>query len=79
MKKGLILVVSGVIFLSVFCCDVVMSDASAGDGYLETVTIEDAHLRAPQVVWRYREYNGRKQKRLWSHTSNSWLTDWIDV
>ncbi len=30
--------------------------------------------------WKYRYYNGKKQKRLWSRTNNCWISDhWIDV
>lgn len=29
-------------------------------------------------VWRYRKYNGKSQKRLWSKSRGVWLTDWID-
>ena len=32
--------------------------------------------RAEEVVWYYRNYNGRLQKRLWSVTYGKWLTDW---
>ena len=33
--------------------------------------------RAEETEWRYRVYNGQKQKRLWSITNNCWLTDWM--
>lgn len=34
--------------------------------------------RAESTEWRYRKYNGKWQKRLWSATYQRWLTDWID-
>lgn len=34
---------------------------------------------AEQKIWMYREYNGYRQKRLWSLTYNKWLTDWITL
>ncbi len=33
--------------------------------------------RAEETQWRYRLYNGEKQKRLWSITNECWLTEWI--
>ena len=32
--------------------------------------------RAEETVWKYRVYEGRWQKRLWSITRGIWLTDW---
>lgn len=34
--------------------------------------------RTEETVWVVREYNGKKQMRLWSITRGIWLTDWID-
>ena len=34
-------------------------------------------LRAEETQWRYRVYNGERQKRLWSITNECWLTDWM--
>lgn len=31
---------------------------------------------AEQTEWRYRKYNGQRQRRLWSITEGKWLTDW---
>ncbi len=37
-------------------------------------------IKAEEFIWKYRLYNGKKQKRLWSATRNRWVTDhWIDV
>lgn len=37
-------------------------------------------VKGVEKIWRYRYYNGKKQKRLWSCTDNCWITDhWIDV
>ncbi len=39
-------------------------------------------VASPQVeetVWCTRDYNGKRQKRLWSITNGCWLTDWIDI
>ncbi|RHO56126.1 hypothetical protein DW094_05745 [Ruminococcaceae bacterium AM07-15] len=36
----------------------------------------NAEERAEEVMWFYRNYNGRLQKRLWSVTYGKWLTDW---
>ena len=33
--------------------------------------------RAEETEWRYRVYNGQKQKRLWSITNERWLTEWM--
>lgn len=31
-------------------------------------------------VWKYRYYNGKRQKRLWSNYKKCWISDhWIDV
>lgn len=39
-----------------------------------------ATVKGVEKIWRYRYYNGKKQKRLWSCTDNCWITDhWIDV
>lgn len=37
----------------------------------------EAVTRAEQTEWRYRVYNGQKQKRLWSITNECWLTEWM--
>lgn len=34
--------------------------------------------RAEETRWYFREYNGVKQKRLWSLTYGYWKTDWIN-
>lgn len=39
---------------------------------------EQATPRTEETVWVTREYNGKKQMRLWSLTRGKWLTDWID-
>ncbi len=44
-------------------------------------SIQETNLseRVNEVVWKYRTYNGKRQKRLWSVTYQKWLSDWIDV
>ncbi len=39
---------------------------------------EQAAPRTEETVWVIREYNGKKQMRLWSITRGKWLTDWLD-
>lgn len=34
---------------------------------------------ANDTEWIFRDYNGKKQMRLWSRTYAKWLTDWIDL
>ncbi len=44
-----------------------------------TTQMESSEI-SPQVEetqWRYRVYNGERQKRLWSITNEVWLTDWM--
>ena len=36
----------------------------------------DVSPRAEEVMWCYREVNGRTQRRLWSITYGCWLTEW---
>lgn len=36
-------------------------------------------IQAENTEWRYRIYNGKLQKRLWSIYESKWLTNWIDV
>ena len=36
-------------------------------------------LQSEDYIWRYRTYNGRTQKRLWSARESIWLSDWIYV
>lgn len=38
-----------------------------------------ASPRAEELEWYYRYYNGKYQRRLWSHTYGVWRTDWIDM
>lgn len=45
----------------------------------EEVTLCEGSARAEEVTWFIREYQGKKQKRLWSITEGKWLTDWIDM
>lgn len=42
-----------------------------------TDNIEQIKPYAEEVGWFIRYVNGRKQKRLWSHTYGRWITDWI--
>lgn len=32
-----------------------------------------------EYKWYYREYKGKKQRRLWCLTTGEWMTDWIDI
>lgn len=43
-----------------------------------TETILQGSSRTGELVWHYRMYNGKEQKRLWSETQRKYLTDWID-
>lgn len=36
-------------------------------------------LQSEDYIWRYRTYNGRTQKRLWSVRESGWLSDWMYV
>lgn len=36
-------------------------------------------IRAEQVEWKYRFYEGNLQKRLWSYTYGCWKTPWMNV
>ncbi len=38
----------------------------------------EIETKVERVEWRYRTYNGVRQKRLWSVTRSCWLTDWIN-
>ena len=38
----------------------------------------EIETKVERVEWRYRTYNGVRQKRLWSITYGRWLTDWIN-
>lgn len=45
-------------------------------------SIEEATEASPRVeeaVWKYRNNNGVRERRLWSITDNCWLTDWMPV
>lgn len=47
---------------------------------VKIVRADDFNIQSAEVIWRYRKYKGRKQKRLWSCTDNKWVSDhWIDV
>lgn len=44
-------------------------------------TTASTEVCAPMVKkteWRYRNYNGHLQRRLWSVDSGKWLTEWED-
>lgn len=57
-----------------------MTVSAAADERTTESTSEGAgSTRSEEVTWYYRNYNGHVQKRLWSHTYNRWLTDWINV
>lgn len=45
----------------------------------EEVTIESIgdNSRAAQLIWYYKEENGKKYRRLYDGTNEVWLTDWI--
>lgn len=45
----------------------------------EAVTLCKGNARAEEVTWYVREYEGKKQKRLWSITEQKWLSGWIDM
>ena len=38
-----------------------------------TETLEE---RAEETVWKYRNVDGKLQKRLWSLTYGKWITEW---
>ena len=42
------------------------------------VTVEgQKESRAAQLVWYYKQENGKKYRRLYDATNQKWLTDWI--
>ena len=69
MKKKLAFMLIAVSLFSTFY----VSAAAA-----ELVSEDPANVeeRAEEVVWIFRDYNGRLQKRLWSVSYGKWLTDW---
>ena len=44
-----------------------------------TVELNSTVARAEEVQWKYRTYNGKRQKRCWSVTYQKWKTDWINA
>ena len=47
--------------------------------YEGEVTIEavEENNRAAQLIWYYKEVDGKKYRRLYDGTNKVWLTDWI--
>lgn len=45
----------------------------------EAATLREGNARAEEVIWIVRDYEGKKQKRLWSLTEGKWLSGWIDM
>jgi len=37
---------------------------------------ESTSTRYNDTEWKYRVFNGKYQKRLWSATYNKWMTEW---
>ncbi len=69
MKKKLAIMLIAISLFSSFY----VSAAAVELASEEPANVEE---RAEEVVWYYRNYNGRLQKRLWSVTYGKWLTDW---
>lgn len=74
MKKGLMLLLLVGVSLS-FCFPVFAAPKVSAENLSENVIQTP---RTEKTEWRYRYYNGKWQKRLWSVTYQRWLTDWID-
>lgn len=73
MKKLLIC-----LLLSIFVLSNMPEDVNAVS-QVTTYNTEEIKPYAEEVGWFIRYVNGRKQKRLWSHTYGRWITDWIWV
>lgn len=62
--------------LSNLCLPTCQSAASVPSLSIQEINLSE---RVNEVVWKYRTYNGKRQKRLWSVTYQKWLSDWVDV
>lgn len=51
---------------------------TAGPAYAASLPDDESgiEVHAEQTEWKFRVYNGKYQKRLWSITNNKWLTEW---
>lgn len=63
-----------------FCCltSGVASYACVAEAPAAPIDENGAVVRVEETEWRYRSYQGRCQRRLWSLTRGIWLTDWED-
>lgn len=43
------------------------------------IVLQEVSTRSEVSKWYYRNYEGIKQKRLWSVTYGYWKTDWMSV
>ena len=51
---------------------------TAGTAYAAFLSDDEGgiEVHAEQTEWKFRVYNGKYQKRLWSITYEKWLTEW---
>lgn len=43
----------------------------------EGEAVETSDARSTNLEWIYKEFDGVMLMRLWNHTTQEWLTDWI--
>jgi hypothetical protein len=74
-KKKLLLCLTA----AVLVVNVATTTAFAMSTPEESNSNQSLALKAEQTKWIYRNYNGVLQKRLWSVTNSTWLTDWMNA
>lgn len=73
MKKLLISLLLISTLLSAMFTTVAASEPAEDPGQIPAVAEEQL-----PYVWKYRNYFGVMQKRLFDPNTNTWLTDWMD-
>lgn len=80
MKRGkvesILLIAVLALSMQVESCSVAISDRELDQYYAKNIQQKSTDV----IVWKYRVWNGKKQKRRWNKTKNRWEDPaWKDV
>lgn len=71
--------ISTLVLLSVIFVSMPVYSGATSDIQVSNFVKSEVDTKVEQVEWKYRYYNGKLQRRLWSYTYGYWKTSWMYV
>ena len=76
MKIARLILISALIFLTLFGTVLAASDGAA---YVPETEVSEVQPRTEETCWYTKTVDGVMYVRLWSITYGKWLTDWMPI